>query len=212
MRVHPGMQIVSPLVFCVTAGLTAPGVVDASGSELCARARLQTLSTEPRSSLRPATSPRALYRRRNRGLRAGEADFLGSGCRGPPHNAECGSRSPYPMPVQSGDSPPSDRPRTGGTRHGTGTLVDVDHHQIFPQKCFRISAPEVRTPWTGRSSSALRSARRGRRLTTRTAPHMSSTPFRLWLRRSCSSIRRAPRDVLIEQQRFAICTRTPKIS
>jgi hypothetical protein len=40
MRVHPRAQIVSPMVFGVTAGLIAPGVVDASGSELCARAPL----------------------------------------------------------------------------------------------------------------------------------------------------------------------------
>jgi hypothetical protein len=40
MRVHPRVQIVSPMVFCVTAGLIAPGVADASGSELCARAPL----------------------------------------------------------------------------------------------------------------------------------------------------------------------------
>ncbi len=33
-------QIVWAMVFCVTAGLIAPGVVDASGSELCARAPL----------------------------------------------------------------------------------------------------------------------------------------------------------------------------
>jgi hypothetical protein len=40
MRVHPRAQIVWSMVFCVTAGLIAPGVVDASGSELCARAPL----------------------------------------------------------------------------------------------------------------------------------------------------------------------------
>jgi hypothetical protein len=40
MRVHPRAQIVSPMVFCVTAGLIAPGVVDGSGSELRARAPL----------------------------------------------------------------------------------------------------------------------------------------------------------------------------
>jgi hypothetical protein len=40
MCVHPRTQIVSPKVLCVTAGLIDPGVVDASGSELCARAPL----------------------------------------------------------------------------------------------------------------------------------------------------------------------------
>jgi hypothetical protein len=40
MCVHPRTQIVSPMVFCVTAGLIAPGVGDASGSELCACAPL----------------------------------------------------------------------------------------------------------------------------------------------------------------------------
>jgi hypothetical protein len=34
------VQIVSSMVFCVTAGLIAPGVAAASGSELCARAPL----------------------------------------------------------------------------------------------------------------------------------------------------------------------------
>lgn len=165
------------MVFCVTAGLTAPGVVEASGSELCARAPLADTVNRTKIGAAPTTSPRALYRRRNRGLRAGDADFLGSGCRGPPHNAECGSRSPYAMPTQSGGSLPSASPRTGGTCHGTGTLVDVDHHQVFPRECFQISAPEVRTPWTGPSSSALRSARPGRRLTTRTAPTCRRRPF-----------------------------------
>jgi len=38
MCVHPRTQIVSPMVFYVTAGLIAPSVVDASGREFCARA------------------------------------------------------------------------------------------------------------------------------------------------------------------------------
>ena len=201
------------MVFCATAGLIAPGVVDASGSELCARAKLADTVNRTKIAAAPdhiaacpvidrAIVPSAPAKRVSLAPARGRTR----------DNAGCGSRRPSAMPDQSGGSSPSARPRTGGTRHGTGTLVDVDHHQIFPQECFRISAPEVRTPWTGPSSSALRSARRGRRLTTRTAPHMSSTPFRLWLRRRCSSIRRAPRDVLIEQPRFAICARTPKIS
>jgi hypothetical protein len=200
MRVHPGMQIVSPMVFCLTAGLTAPGVVEALAASSALAPRLPTLSTEPRSSLRPTTSPRALLSR-------------AQSCpprRGPPHNPERGSRSRCAIPVPvwqiSARQPPRrrDMPRAE-------TLVDVDHRQTFSKNGFRISAPEVRTPWTGPSSSALRSARRGR-LTTRTAPHVPSTPFRLWLQRRSSSIRRAPRNVLIGQQRLAFCARTPEIS
>ena len=37
VRAHPGLQIVWPMVSCVTAGLTAPGVRAGSGSELCAK-------------------------------------------------------------------------------------------------------------------------------------------------------------------------------
>jgi hypothetical protein len=44
VRVHPRRQIVEPIVDCVTAGLSAPGVQRASGSEYtplpCARQRL----------------------------------------------------------------------------------------------------------------------------------------------------------------------------
>src|SRR5262249_27322805 len=63
-----------------------------------------------------------------------------------------------------------------------------------------VKHPEARITHRGICASPdLIFGSHSRRLTTRTAPHMSST-------------RRAPRDTLIEQQLFAICTRTPKIS
>src|SRR6266478_5144030 len=59
MRVHPRAQIVSPMVFCVTAGLIAPGVVDASGSELCGRAPLANRVARTKIAAAPDHTPHA---------------------------------------------------------------------------------------------------------------------------------------------------------
>ena len=42
----PGLQIVWPMVSCVTAGLTAPGVRTASGSELCAKTGVDSVRSK----------------------------------------------------------------------------------------------------------------------------------------------------------------------
>jgi hypothetical protein len=53
MCVHPRTQIVSPMVFCVTERLIAPGVLDASGSEVCARAPLADRVTRTKIAAAP---------------------------------------------------------------------------------------------------------------------------------------------------------------
>src|ERR1700740_459703 len=105
MRVQPRGQIVSPMVLWVTAGLIAPGVIDASGSELCARAPLD--NRVARTKIAPAPDHIAaclpvagalLRSSRAKGYRA-------SPTREPRHS-RLRLAPPTPTPVQSGGSPP----------------------------------------------------------------------------------------------------------
>jgi hypothetical protein len=161
MCVHPRTQIVSPMVFCVTAGLIAPGVVDASGSELCARAPLADRVTNIKIATAPnciaacpviagAIVPSASAKR------ISLAPACGGGGRGirpaAARVARITSLSSLAALRGQGSA------RKGGTCDGAETLVDVDHRQIFPKNGFRIGAPEVRTRGPTPSSSASRSA------------------------------------------------------
>jgi hypothetical protein len=100
MRVQPRAQIVSPMVFWVTAGLIAPGVVDGSGSER--PARQQSCQNQNCPCARPRVPPCG---RRTPALRACEGvsplDRTGAA-----HNAKRGSHRLCAMPVQAGGSPP----------------------------------------------------------------------------------------------------------
>ena len=197
------------MVFCVTTGLIAPGVLDASGSELCARApladrvaRTKITAALDHIAVCPLSSAQSCPPR----LRSGYPWLLRAGGRG--IRPACSSRRLYAMPDQSGGSRPSSSTRNGGPCHGAGTLVDVDHRQIFPKNGFRIGAPEVRT----RGPSPARPRHEARRRPPphqANRPHAPSTPSRLRLRRRCSPIPwRLPRR---RDRGAAVCTSRPNL-
>src|SRR6266446_8239209 len=121
MRVHPRAQIVSPMVFCVTAGLIAPGVVDASGSELCARAPLANRVARTKIATAPDHIAARLLVAGALLASAPEKGYRGSTVR----EARHGSRRLCATPARSGYSPPpANHPRRLTMRRGPPRAVD----------------------------------------------------------------------------------------
>src|SRR5437016_3930211 len=128
------------MVFCVTVGLIAPGVVDASGSELCARAPLANRVARTKIAAAPDRIAACLLVAGALLLSAPAKGYRGSTVREPRHNAKCGSCRLCATPAPSGGSPPpANHPRRRKMRRGPRRAAD--HREILPPTTIFGSRP-----------------------------------------------------------------------